>query len=408
MKVVHLNTTDRGGAARASLRLHQGLIESGVESRFVVKHRSSEIPGVTEIQPGTPARQNRLSKYLQNQIRWHRKKKSAAAVAARVLISDCRCDFRPRHFLDLAQADIYQLHWVANFLDWPTTLPWLAERAPIVWRLPDLYACSGTFHYQPDENVLNSTLKSWDQRVRKIKLRALASIDSDRLVVVGPSNWTAERSRRSDILGRFQTQVISNALNTDFFAPIDKREARVALGLEADAAVVGFICEDLMDPRKGVAAAMKSLQNEIEDDVILLSAGSGSGESSGSARSNNVNLGFLKTEYELRLFYSALDVFVMPSLQESFGQTCLEALACATPVVAFKSGGIPDMVRPGVSGCLVTSGDFEALGRTVMEVLERPEELASLSEGSRALAVAEFDSKLQARQYLKLYESLIS
>ena len=70
--------------------------------------------------------------------------------------------------------------------------------------------------------------------------------------------------------------------------------------------------------------------------------------------------------------YSAADVFVIPSLQESFGQTVIESMACGTPVVGFDTGGIPDMVRPGVTGYLAPVGDAAALAEQIHAALHGP------------------------------------
>lgn len=72
-------------------------------------------------------------------------------------------------------------------------------------------------------------------------------------------------------------------------------------------------------------------------------------------------LGPLREDRLLRLFYSACDVFVYPSLQDNLPNTVLEAMACGTAVVGSATGGIPDMVREGETGWLATPGDAAAL-----------------------------------------------
>src|SRR5438046_2993624 len=109
----------------------------------------------------------------------------------------------------------------------------------------------------------------------------------------------------------------------------------------------------------------------------------------------------------LSTIYSAADVFVIPSLQESFGQTVIESLACGTPVVGFASGGIPDMVRPGHTGWLAPTGDTAALRNAMVTALSDPRR-AELSANCRRIALQEYSLDTQARAYAQLYETMLA
>ena len=125
----------------------------------------------------------------------------------------------------------------------------------------------------------------------------------------------------------------------------------------------------------------------------------------------HLNLGKLTHDRLLSTAYSAADVFVIASLQESFGQTVTESLACGTPVVAFASGGIVDMVRPGQTGWLAPTGDTAALGsalRTALLELGDDARRAEMQQTCRQIAVDEYSMDTQAHAYLRLYESLIA
>ena len=83
-----------------------------------------------------------------------------------------------------------------------------------------------------------------------------------------------------------------------------------------------------------------------------------------------MHLGRISNDRMLSVIYSAADVFVIPSLQESFGQTVTESLACGTPVVGFDTGGIPDMVRPGITGYLAPVGNAAELADAITRVVD--------------------------------------
>ena len=77
--------------------------------------------------------------------------------------------------------DVWNLHWVSWFLDWETMLPWMAERAPIVWTLHDLNPLKGIWHYEPEASEWSPTRMRLEKKASELKRRALARIPSDRL-----------------------------------------------------------------------------------------------------------------------------------------------------------------------------------------------------------------------------------
>jgi len=80
-------------------------------------------------------------------------------------------------------------------------------------------------------------------------------------------------------------------------------------------------------------------------------------------------MGHVTTDATMCSILTAADLFVIPSLEEAFGQTCVEAMACGTPIVGFDTGGIPDMVRPGFTGLLAPRGDTTALAAALDALL---------------------------------------
>ena len=109
----------------------------------------------------------------------------------------------------------------------------------------------------------------------------------------------------------------------------------------------------------------------------------------------------------MSVVYSAADLFVIPSLQEAFGQTSLEAMACGTPVVGFDTGGIPDTVRPGETGWLAEVGNVDALSRTLTNALRDRDRLRRMGQTCREMVMAEFSLARQRNRYTALYQTLV-
>jgi glycosyltransferase involved in cell wall biosynthesis len=233
-------------------------------------------------------------------------------------------------------------------------------------------------------------------------------LPAERLHIVAPSTWIAGQARRSSLFGRFPLTMIANGLDLNDFAPRNRAAARVGLGLAAAAPVVLFV-GTRHNPRKGFARLVHALAPLADRVPGLLLLTVGSGAPLAPVPLPHVHLKPIDNDRFLSLVYSAADVFVMPSMEESFGQTVTESIACGTPVVAFAAGGMLDTVRPGVTGMLVPVGEVVPLRSAVSDMLDDTAGEAGRmrwAERCRAVAVEEYSLELQAERFLDVYRRL--
>jgi glycosyltransferase involved in cell wall biosynthesis len=116
----------------------------------------------------------------------------------------------------------------------------------------------------------------------------------------------------------------------------------------------------------------------------------------------------LLTQSELATFYSRAAIHVMPSLDEGLGLTAVESLLSETPVVAFASGGVTDIVIDGRTGALVPPDDIAALARTLDAMLGDEPRLRELGRQGRDHALAVFGTDAVARQYSEIYRAALA
>ena len=191
-----------------------------------------------------------------------------------------------------------------------------------------------------------------------------------------------------------KVSVISAGVDTDIFYPVPKLKARVGLGLPDKETVM---YAGRVEPIKGLDILVDSFKilNETRDVHLVVVGGSLSGDRELDAlRQRSKQLGILEkitftgsvNQSELGRYYSAADVFVLPSHYESFGLVALEAMACGTPVVASRVGGIPSFVDDGETGYLITWRSAEPFADRIEMLLENLDLRNFMSESARVKA----------------------
>ena len=420
MKILHLSTHDtNGGAARATYRLHKGLQNIGLDSQMLVQEKSSS--DKTVIAPKIRLFQGIAKTKLTFEtlpLKFYRNR------AEGTFFSQWLPD-RVVPQVAKINPDIINLHWISGAFMQIESIAKLNK--PLVWTLHDMWVFTGGCHVAKDcQNYtqscgtcpqLNSS-NDWDlsRWVHNRKTRAwskLNSTNSNHLTLVAPSNWIAECALSSSLFKNSRVEIIPHGLNTEKYRPITKTIAREILKLPQDKKLILFgAIEATSDRNKGFhllqPALLKLSQSGWKDNTEVVIFGASRPENPPDLGFKTHYLGHLYDDNSLAATYSATDVMLVPSLQESFGQTASESLACGTPVVAFNATGLKDIVSHQVCGYLAKPYDTEDFAKGISWVLENTQRHEKLCFYAREKAEREFTLQLQARRYSALFEEVVS
>jgi glycosyltransferase involved in cell wall biosynthesis len=409
MKIVMVNTSDiEGGAARAAYRLHRSLLVEGLDSQMLVQSKASD--DFTVIGPGTKIQKGfgKIRPILDSlPVRRYKKRTKTLFSPAWVPFSgvvDC---------INALQPDVVHLHWVAGgFLRIEDIV---RIKAPIVWSLHDNWAFTGgchimwecTHYRQSCGNCPRLGSNHENDLSRKVFLRKQKTFKQVKnITVVGLSQWLKNCASGSSLFSDREIVCLPNLIDTNVFCPIDKKIARELLNLPQDKKLVLFgAMSATSNINKGYSELSEALQ-WVRADAELVVFGASQPEQNVGFKQRTHYLGRLHDDVTLRVLYSAADVMVVPSLQEAFGQTASEAMACGTPVVAFGATGLLDIVDHQENGYLAEPFDVKDLAKGIDWVLEHnaPESL-SVSAINKIRNC--FDYKVVAPKYIELYRSVL-
>jgi glycosyltransferase involved in cell wall biosynthesis len=215
--------------------------------------------------------------------------------------------------------------------------------------------------------------------------------------------------------------VIPNGVDRSTFAPLDQQVARKQLGLSQEGPIV-LLVGHLIE-RKGADLAIRAIQKVAartpDAKLYLIGAPQSYTDPSWKERlfalpgvlgieQQVVFLGELPghADGQLNLWYNAADIVLLPSRAEGMGMVLIEAMACATPVIGTRVGGIPDVITDGSNGLLVPPEDPDSLAAAIVELLANRELRYRLGEVGVRRVGQEHDWDAIARQTQNVYATL--
>jgi len=417
MKVLHICTQDSGGAGIAAYRLHIGLKSIGVESKMLVLHRSSSDGDVVRFVQNNNIFRRQWDKFGKRLISSEFNVYKDTRPRGLELFSDDRTIYNIGKHSLVRESDIINLRWITRMVDHREFFRDVHNKA-IVWRLSDMNPFTGGCHYSQDCTKYETgcgacpqlgSMDTGDLSRRIFKRKEKAYKDCN-IHVVTPSRWLAACARRSQLFRKFNVDIIPNGLSTSIFTERDKQYSRELLGLPKDKILILFGAQSVTNIRKGIyylEKALMLLRNRVDDlNIGLAIFGSNSSAVLGDAGFSVYPLGTIHDELLLSCVYSAVDVFVMPSLQDNFPNTVLESFACGTPVIGFSIGGVVDMIKPGETGLLVKSRDAGELAEQIKWMIDHSKERKQMGLNARKVIEQEYTLEIQAKRYQELYSSL--
>lgn len=411
MHIVHINYSDRdsgGGGSIAMYRLHVGIKKAGLDSKILsfIKTSSQKessllpAPGKLEV------------------VTW----KITSKLGLQHIHNFNTFDIKKNKFY--LESDIINFHVihgavaVGGFFSY-LALSQLTESKPAVWTLHDMWGFTGHCAYsydcdrwktgcgkcpypntypavQRDNTRLEWKLKNW-------------VYSRSNLAIVTPSIWLTEQAKQS-MLNRFPIHHIPHGIDTDAYQPLDVEQSRSLLGIPTGKKVLMFGAEKLTDTRKGgdlLLKALSSLSASLKAETVLLTLGNGGEAIAETAGIATLNLGYVSSDRLKAIAYSAADLFIFPTRADNLPLMLQESIACGTPIVSYKIGGVPDLVRPGITGYLATPEDTKDFCNGIIQLLEDENLRDRMSQQCRVIALNEYPLNLQVKRYVEIYHQML-
>jgi glycosyltransferase involved in cell wall biosynthesis len=410
MKILLISTSDlKGGASKAVYRLHLSLLAHGVDSQMIVQNKMSD--DYTVLGPITKREQffSMIRPHIETiPVRFYRNR-------IKTSFSSSLLPSKIHKLINDINPDIVHLGWINEGTIRIEDL--VKIKAPIVWQLHDMWPFTGGCHYSNNctlyKNncgnciILGSTkTKDLSRKIFTRKEKTFPRISN--LTIVPVSRWLTNCVKESSLFELAKVTRLPNPIDTNIFKSLNKEVCKDLWNLPKDKKLILFgAMSATSDKRKGYRELIDSLSTVTDNDVELVVFGSSKPKQPSISGFKPYYLGHLSDDVSLVTLYNAVDVIVVPSLEENLSLIIIESLSCGTPVVAFNIGGNSDMITHKKNGYLAKPLDSIDLARGIEWVLNHPK-YNELCHFSRERAVKEFDSDYVGQKYIQLYKEIIS
>ena len=422
MRVLHISTTQDGGAAWCARRIYKAIESKGIDSKMLFAFCGEPMPDDIKgdlVKPDSwfglsykvfkvlrmaasyiPGHTNSFS--LQRRIDGVNSKLPQALYLHHPLSEYHHLANHP-----LVQwADVIHLHWVSGFVDYPTFFKGVNK--PVVWTLHDHYPAVGVMHYCASKSSVPGPLKEIDDCCRHIKREGISGKKD--IYPVAISLQMKSLIESSDVLGGYQPTLIPNGIEIQHFKQCEKQEARCFVNdriihkqrLTKDSKVFMFSSYNIWNENKGLLRVVDALEQIECEGKVLLVVGSVKQLPPPEASFPIFCTGVLNDTDVLSRVYSAADFYIQASFEESFGQTPLEAMSCGTPVISTPTGISPELIKD-FNGVLCCGFDAKSLAMAIDTALTKTFD----NQMIRRDVQDNYEYSKIAEKYIDLYRRII-
>ncbi len=314
--------------------------------------------------------------------------------------------------IEKEQPDIVNLHNVhSNFVNLNMLLDYLAEKN--IKTVATLHDCwfytGGCFHYTnagcerwldacgncPNRFVgTPAYLFDASPRILADRIEHFGKIKN--LTFVGVSQWITDEAKRSKVNAK-RYETVYNGIDLELFRKTES-DVRESMGIGNRFLILAMANKWLLDVNKGL---LESFSEHIGNDAVILLVGCDA-EKANNLPDNVIPIDFVKDRLELVKIYSAADVFVNPTREESLSLVNVEAQACETPVVTYKNTGAQETVD-NINSFSVESGNIQALLDAVLKIKNSDNRDFSKC---REFVSERFDKNKNYNQLIELYKTI--
>ncbi len=284
--------------------------------------------------------------------------------------------------------DVIHLHSIQGwYYDW-SILPELSKTKKVIITIHDDWIISGN-----DEHSLYFPYKTHKSYLKRKEIFTRSNVE-----YIGVSDWAMNKIKNDPLIGHNSTRTIYNGIDTNIFYKKDGVEARRRLGLPKDKKIIISIAGSGNKSNLKWLNFVQDMAKKYESNKELFFVTVWNHKENKTS-DNFWELGWIQSD-AMADYFNAADIFLYPTLADSFGLVIAESLACGCPVLTFDIGWVPELVRHKTNGYIAKYKDKEDLQKWFEYMLENRENLTiSLDE--------KFKQETMVRKYENLYKSLI-
>lgn len=312
-------------------------------------------------------------------------------------------------YLEEIRPDIIHLHNLHNWtIDLPMLFAWIKQNnVRVIWTLHDCWPFTGQCpyftlaqcerwktgcHHCPQIHVYPDALVDMTRFMWKQKKKWFTGIKN--MTLVTPSQWLADLVKQS-FLKSYPVVRISNGIDLNIFKPTDS-DFRKRYNLEGKKILLGVAFD--WGRRKGLDVFIE-LARRLDNTYQIVLVGTNE-HIDEQLPSNILSIHRTESQQQLAEIYSAADLFVNPTREENYPTVNMEAIACGTPVLTFKTGGCAEILTKE-TGAVVPCDDIDAIEREIYRICtENP-----YSKAACLKHAVHFDQESRFKEYVKLYEN---
>ena len=402
IKVLHLvGGPLTAGAFKGSLILHKSLLNLGIDSKILNDRPPSDIRYLSKKDAENLIFINKnFFRIILNRLFVILEKtfNTLFLKAPRSTFTLGLLGFDLTKLKEYNNADLIHVHWLGKGFIKLSSIKKIKK--PVVWTMRDMWAFSGGSHYTSDFREFEKG------RISKIIKNYKKEIFSKKIIFIAISNWLKKKAEESGVLKNSNLKLIHNNIDLQNFYRLDKREARSILKISTTKKIVLYGAQNPQSPRKGWNIFFKTLGNLDKSKYLILIFGNfWSKASLDRIGIEYKSFGFVDDKNLLNAIYSSSDMFVFPSIQEAFGKTWAEAMACGLPIVCFNNTSASDYISHKENGFVVDNISPEDLKKGIEWISNKIDEKKDFVKFSKN-QLEKFDPKIIAQQYIKIYSEI--
>jgi glycosyltransferase involved in cell wall biosynthesis len=421
MKIVILNTSEStGGAAIACKRLMVALQKKGIEIKMLVRDKQTGNESIVCINRNKYIKILNTLRFLWERfVIWTHNRFSKNNLFTVSLANTGNNIYREK---EIKEADIIHIHWInQGFLSLQDLKRLAGLKKPIIWTMHDQWAYTGICHYAGGCDQFTDRCSHCPRLTHPGKHDLSYQIfkkkeelyQSKAFTFVGCSRWIAhEAKKRSRLCKDANVVSIPNPIDIDIYTKKNKNNARELFGLPLNKKLILFGASKVTDERKGFDYMRTSCNRLFEqkryaqEEIQIVIFGGKTGGIETLLPYPVHNAGYINAVHTMVNLYNAVDLFLIPSLEDNLPNTIMEALACGTPCVGFNVGGIPEMIDHKINGYVAEYKNAEDLADGINWVLNEAN-YNELATHARKKVENCYSEEVVAKQYISLYQQFL-